>query len=464
MRTGDDVDTRTLAVTHPGEPGYQAATSVFNLAAPPEPAAAAVVRTVREIRDAIRFAEEEGLSVRVLTTGHAAPAALPMHDALLLRPEMDGAVEVDPRRRIARVPAGTKWGAVARAAAPYGLAVAHGSSPTVGVVGYLLGGGLSFYGRRTGLAANSVRAVELVTADGEPRRVDESSDPELFWALRGGGGGFGVVTAVEVDLFPAVKVVTGAACWPAAHAPRLLRIWRRWTLEAPAEAATSVRVLNLPRLPEVPPALSAGPILSVDGAVLAETADDVATAERYAEELLGPLRSVAEPVFDTWQTTAPVSVLDTHMDPADPVAVLGDHMLLDEFGDEGVDELLRVIGAGSGSPLIAAGLRQLGGAYAVPHPKGGALDHLSAPYAYSGGGVPGLTGTAEAITRHIGTVRAALAPWDTGRTVPTFVETHTQPQGHLSVEQVAAVDRVRERVDPAGMFRGDIMPSATALR
>ncbi|MEZ0075078.1 FAD-binding oxidoreductase [Planotetraspora sp. GP83] len=461
MSVGNDVGT---GVARPGEPGYEAATSVFNLAAPPAPAAAVTVRTVEDIRAAIRFADGERLSLRVHTTGHASPAGRPMRDALLVRTEMDGKVEIDPHRRVARIPAGTGWGVVAKAAAEQGLAVAHGSSPNVGVVGYLLGGGLSFYGRKTGLAGNGVTAIELVTADGELRRVDASSDPDLFWALRGGGGGFGIVTAVEVGLFPVAQVVTGAACWPAVHAPRLLRIWRRWTLDAPWEAATSVRILNLPAIPEVPPMLSAGPILCVDGAVLAETADDVTTAQRYADELLGPLRSVAEPVMDTWQLTAPMSVLDTHMDPSDPVAVIGDHMLLGEIGDEGIDELLRVLGEGSRSPLIAAGLRQLGGAYAVADPRGGALDHLDARYAYSGGGVPDLSGTAEAITRHIATVRAALAPWDTGRTTPTFVETFAQPQGHLSADRIAAVDRVRERVDPRGRFRDDVMASATALR
>ncbi|MGV9599890.1 FAD-binding oxidoreductase [Streptosporangium sandarakinum] len=450
-------------VARPGEPGYDAATAVFNLAAPPRPAAAVVARTVEDVRAAIRLADAEGLSLRVHTTGHSAPAARPMRDALLIRTEMDGGVEVDPIRRVARIPAGTRWGVVAKAAAPYGLAVAHGSSPTVGVVGYLLGGGLSFYGRKVGLAANSVRAVDLVTADGELRRVSLSSDPDLFWALRGGGGGFGVVTAIEVKLFPAVQVVTGTTCWPAAHAPGLLRAWRRWTLDAPPEATTSVRVLNLPKIPDVPPMLSAGPILCVDGAVLAETGDDVAAARRYAEELLGPLRAVAEPVLDTWQLTEPVDLLDTHMDPSDPVAVIGDHMLLGDLGDEGIDALLRVVGEGSGSPLISAGLRQLGGAYAKPHPQGGALDHLDAPYAYSGGGVPGLTGTAEAITRHIATVREALAPWDTGWTTPTFVESHAQPQRHLTDGRIAAADLVRHRVDPAGRFRDDIMPGATKL-
>ncbi|GII02101.1 FAD-binding oxidoreductase [Planobispora takensis] len=466
-----------MPIARPGQPGYEAATAVFALGAVPEPAAAAVVRTVEEVREAVGFARREGLPVRVHTTGHWAAAARPVRGGLLLRTEMRGPVEIDPERRVARVPAGTRWGAVVKAAAEHGLSVAHGSSPTVGVVGYLLGGGLSFYGRRTGLAANGVRAVELVTADGELRRAEGAlpatasaslgtsagigADAELLWALRGGGGGFGVVTAVEVALFPVAKVVTGAACWPAVHAPGLLRAWREWTLTAPREATTSVRILNLPDLPEVPPMLSAGPVLCVDGAVLAGTDDEVAAAQAIAEDLLGPLRALAPPVLDTWQTTAPAGLLDTHMDPSDPVEVIGDHLLLDELGDAGVDALLEVVGAGSGSPLIAAGLRQLGGAYGEPAPSGGALNHLTARYGYSGGGVPGLSGTKEEILARIPVVRAALTPWDTGRTAPTFVERFDQPQGHLDAATVAAVDAVRDRVDPGGLFRDDVMPGAT---
>ncbi|GIH94862.1 FAD-binding oxidoreductase [Planobispora siamensis] len=482
-----------MPIARPGQPGYEAATAVFALGAVPRPAAAAVVRTVEEVREAVGFARREGLPVRVHTTGHWAAAARPVRGGLLLRTEMTGPVEIDPERRVARVPAGTRWGAVVKAAAEHGLSVAHGSSPTVGVVGYLLGGGLSFYGRRTGLAANSVRAVELVTADGELRRAEGAlrgtagasrgtvsasrgtsadtagigagtgadADAELLWALRGGGGGFGVVTAVEVALFPVAKVVTGAACWPAVHAPGLLRAWREWTLTAPREATTSVRILNLPDLPEVPPMLSAGPVLCVDGAVLAGTDDDVAAARAMAEDLLGPLRDLAPPVLDTWQTTAPAGLLDTHMDPSDPVEVIGDHLLLGELGDAGIDALLEVVGAGSGSPLIAAGLRQLGGAYGEPDPSGGALNHLTARYGYSGGGVPGLSGTKEEILARIPVVRDALTPWDTGRTAPTFVERFDQPQGHLDAETVAAVDAVRDRVDPGGLFRDDVMRGAT---
>jgi FAD/FMN-containing dehydrogenase len=464
MTAVGDQDTR---ITLPGDPGYEAASAVFNLSAPARPAAAVTARGIDQICAAIRLAQATGLRVRVHTTGHASAAVRPMGHALLIRTELQEGVGIDSRRRIARIPAGARWGTVVEAATAHGLTLPHGSSPTVGAVGYLLRGGLSFYGRRVGLAVNSVRAVELVTADGQLRRVDSESDPELFWALRGGGGGFGVVTALEIEMFPAARVITGAAYWPIEHAPALLSAWRRWTLDAPWAATTSVRVMNLPVLPEVPPVLSAGPVLSVDGAVVGGIEDgedpaDMTEARLVAEDLLGPLRAIAEPVMDTWQETSAAAVLQAHMDPTDPVAFIGDHMLLSEIGEEGEAEFLRVVGKNSGSPFVLAGLRQLGGAYAVPHLDRGALNHLDACYSYAGSGVPAGEVTPEMLRGHRAKVRSALAPWDTERTAPSFVEDFGQPQGHLRPDQVYAADRVRARVDPEGLFRGDIAPNATA--
>jgi hypothetical protein len=168
-------------------------------------------------------------------------------------------------------------------------------------------------------------------------------------------------------------------------------------------------------------------------------------------------------VFDTWHTGVPADVLETHMDPTEPVAVLGDHLLLREVDDRAAELLLSLVGEGSGSPLVAAELRQLGGALAVPAVGGGALSHLDARYAYMAAGLTdGEAGTEEAIEAHCRAIRTALTPWDTGRTTPTFVENHTQPQGHLSAQHLVTLDLVRKRVDPEGLFRGDITPNASA--
>ncbi|SFT36217.1 FAD binding domain-containing protein [Actinopolyspora lacussalsi subsp. righensis] len=448
----------------PGDDAFETATRVFNLAAPARPTAAITTHDADQVRAALRYATRAGLNARIQTTGHASASARPMNGSVLIRTEQVEPVEVDVERRVARVPAGTRWGTVVEAASPHGLAAPHGSSPDVGVIGYLLRGGVSFYGRRVGLAANSVRAIEMVTADGKSRRVSASADPELFWALRGGGGGFGVVTAVEVGLFPAAKVITGIAFWPVEHAERLMRSWLAWTTTAPETATTSLRVMNLPSIPAIPPELRAGPVICVDGAVLAETEEDLPTARHHAADLLEPMRSVAEPLLDTWSPALPSAVTETHMDPSEPATVHGDHMLLSGLDDSGAEAFLGVTAEPSGSPLVSAELRQLGGALARSDPAGGALDHFDADFAYIGAGLQTADVTAEKITSRLENVRTALRPWNTGRTAPTFVESFRQPQGVLEPDTVRAVDRVRARVDPTGLLAGDIARNATARR
>lgn len=448
---------------HPGDPAYEQAVQVFNLTARPRPAAALTARTVDEVRAAVQYAVAEGLPVRVHSTGHAAAAVRPVSDALLIRTELAGGVEIDPLSRTARVSAGTKWGDVVAAAAPYGLAAPHGSSADVGVVGYLLRGGLSLYGRWIGLAANSVRAIELVTADGELCRADASSDPQLLWAVRGGGGGFGIVTAIEFELFPLRHVITGASYWPAVHAGRLLSAWRSWAVEAPATATTSVRIMNLPKVPDVPAALSEGPVLALDGAFISQDAEHRTSRRQYAD-MMEPLCAIADPLLETWADADPLAVVEAHMDPTVPMPFVGDHMLLDELEDDGMHAFLAVAGEGSGSPLIASGLRQLGGAFAVPKQAGGVLDHLTAHYSYAGAGLPGDAVTVASIKSHHAKVRAALSPWDTGRTAPTFVETWDQPQGHLDTGQMLAVQEIRSRVDPGGLFSEDIASCGVPAR
>ncbi len=152
--------------------------------------------------NAILFAAQHGQRIAAQGTGHNADPLGSLEDTILLKAERMRDIEIDPRNRMARVAAGALWLEVVEAAAEHGLAALAGSSPDVGVVGYTLGGGMSFLGRRYGLAANHVKAIELVTADGLLLRVDGENEPDLFWALRGGGGSFGVVTSIELELFP----------------------------------------------------------------------------------------------------------------------------------------------------------------------------------------------------------------------------------------------------------------------
>jgi len=166
--------------------------------------------------------------------------------------------------------------------------------------------------------------------------------------------------------------------------------------------------------------------------------------------------------LDTWHDGGPADVSATHMDPPGPVRAFSDHMLLDDVNDTTIAAFLEV--TGSGSQLLSAELRQLGGALAVPDRDGGALNHVTAQFIYQCVGSAIDPDSTAAGRERAALVRAALTPWDTGRTIPSFVGTHEQPQGHLDPSQIAAVDQVRQRVDPDGLFRGDITANATALR
>jgi hypothetical protein len=450
--------TSTRPVHMPGTPGYREATGVYNLFAPVQPDEAVIADSVSSVTAAITRARSRGLDVEVISTGHASSMADQMSGVLLVRTVPGGPVEVDPQTRRARIPAGTRWGAVAEAAAAYGLGALHASSPDVGAVGYLLKGGLSFYGRRFGLAVNSLRAVELVAADGQLHRVDADHEPSLFWAIRGGGGGFGVVTAVEIELFNAAGIWTGADWWAVSEAGPLLEAWTAWTRTAPREVTTSFRILRLPPLPGVPEPLTHGPVVCLDGAALATTSAAVPDVSAQVDELLGRMRAVATPVLASWRAATTMDVPQTHMDPPDPLPAVGDHMVLGELDQAGQRAFLSTADAASQSPLVSSELRQLGGALADEVADGGAVNRLEGAYCYYALAIPGDEGQTAAIHRYLAQARTALAPWDTGSVVPTFVEDRGNPGRFMSEERAAFVELIRRDIDPAGLFRRGVWP------
>jgi hypothetical protein len=450
--------TSTLSVRMPGTPGYREATAVYNLFAPVQPDEAVIADSASSVAAAITRARSRGLDVEVISTGHASSMADQMSGALLVRTVPGGPVEVDPQTHRARIPAGTRWGAVVEAAAQYGLGAMHGSSPDVGAVGYLLRGGLSFYGRRFGLAVNSLRAVELVAADGQLHRVDTDHDPSLFWAIRGGGGGFGVVTAVEIDLFDTAGVWTGADWWPVSEAGPLLDAWAGWTRTAPREVTTSFRILRLPPLPGVPEPLTHGPVVCLDGVALATSSAEVPDVSAKVDDLLGRMHAVATPLLATWRAATTLDVPQTHMDPPDPLPAVGDHMVLSDLDEDGQQAFLSTADAASQSPLIFSELRQLGGALADAVADGGAVNHLKGAYCYYALAVPADEGQAAAMRRYLAQARTALARWDTGSVVPNFVEDRDNPGRWMDEERAAFVDLVRRGIDPDGLFRRGVWP------
>ena len=362
----------------------------------------------------VSYAAAAGLRVAVQGTGHGAAArGGELADSILLKMERMRGIEIDAANRSARVEAGVVWAEVAEAAAEHGLAALAGSSPDVGVVGYTLGGGLSWLGRRYGLAASSVLSVEIVTAGGEIRRIDADTDPDLFWAVRGGGGSFGAVIAIEFALFPVAEVYAGVMLWPIERAGEILHAWREWTTDMPDEMTTVGRLLQLPPIPDIPEPFRGRSFVAVQAFYLG--------VEAEGAELIAPIRALS-PEIDTVATISTAALQHVHMDPEHPVPGLGDGMLLDELPAAAIDALVAAAGPESGSPLLSVEVRQLGGALGRPAAGGGAVSHLDADFALFGVGIAMSPEMGALVAAHMGVVREALSPWEAETTYLNFAE------------------------------------------
>lgn len=433
------------AVHLAGDPGYDTARMPWNVAVDQRPAAVAFPRHAQDVVDVVRAAAGAGLRVAAQATGHGAGplADQPLHDVVLIRTSGMASVSVDPDARIARVEGGALWQDVVEAAAPHGLAAMHGSSPDVAVSGYTLGGGLSWYARKLGLATNQVTAVEIVTADGSLVRATDTSHRSLFWALRGGGGSFGVVTAIEFRLHPIPEVYAGMLLWDRERAPEVLRAWAQWTRTAPDEVTTSLRVLSFPPLPELPPFLSGRQLVVIDGAVLSDDAS--------AQALLAPLRALA-PEMDTFARVPSASLTRLHMDPEGPTPGVAATTVLEALPEEAIEAFLGEVGPGSTTSLLAAELRQLGGALSRRDPAGGALSHLEGAYAGFFVAIAATPEMAEQGRADGQALVAALRPWANGRSVLNFAENETDASTAYDRGSWERLRTVRAAVDPDGLF------------
>ncbi len=432
------------AVVLPDDAGWDAARQAWNLAADQRPALVALPESAADVQALVDFARTRGLRVAMQGTGHNAVPLGPLDDTLLVKTERMRGVEIDERNCIARVEAGALWIDVTAPASDAGLAPLAGSSPDVGVVGYTLGGGLSWLGRKYGLAANRLLAVELVTADGRLVRATRHDEPELFWALRGGGGSYGAVVAIEFELIPMRQVHAGMMLFPIERAREVMQTWREWTSEVPDSVTTSIRIMQFPPMPELPPFLRGRSLVVIDGAIV--------EADEHAAELLAPLRALA-PEMDTFESIPPVGLSYIHMDPEDPMPGISDSALLDALPAEAVDAIVDVAGPESGSPLLMVELRHVGGA--LGRYGGGALSRFEGEYLYFAAGIPFDEPTVAALEGHFALVGAALSPYTSGRQYLNFAERPHAPAAFYGTETYERLRRVKAAVDPLEIFRGN---------
>lgn len=433
----------TGPVLRPGDPGFAAEMAAFNLAHTPQPALIVGAASAADVATAVRWAAKLGLRVAVQATGHGLFTT--MDDALLVTTGRMSEVTIDPVAQTARVGAGVRWAQVIEAAMPYGLAPLNGSSSDVGVVGYTLGGGLGPMARQYGFAADHVRRVQLVTADGLVREVDAQREPELFWAIRGGKGNFGIVTELEFGLVPVARLYGGGIFFPGAAAADLLHAYRQWVATLPEQTTTSIALLRLPPLPELPEPLRGQFVVHLRFAHLGPSEEGAA--------LLAPMRAVAVPVMDMVGDMPYAAVDSIHMDPTDPMPYWERGATLAELPAEAVDELLAVAGPGVDVPLIMVEVRHLGGAIARQPAVPNAVAGRDAKFSlFALGPMAGpLVEVVPAITQ---SVIDRLAPWAARGSLLNFL-------GAANPERVrqlwneadqARLLAVKHQYDPANVF------------
>jgi FAD/FMN-containing dehydrogenase len=430
-------------VVTPTDPGWDVARQAWNLAVDQRPALVAFPESAEDVVAIVDYARAHGLRVAAQGTGHSAAPLGPLGDTVLVKTSRMRSVEIDPVAQTARIGAGVLWQEATAAAAEHGLVGLAGSSPDVGVVGYSLGGGVSWLARKYGLASNSVTAVEIVTAAGKLVRADHEHEPDLFWAVRGGGGSFGVVTALEFRLYPVTEVYAGVLFFPIERASEVLHAWREWTDGVPDEITSVGRLLQFPPIPELPGHLSGRSYVVVEATSL--------LGEDDTSALLAPLRALG-PELDTFATIPASSLSKLHMDPEHPVPGLGDGMMLSDLPGDAVEAF---VAAASGTALLSAEIRHLGGALRRSSPDHGAADIIDGSFIMYLVGVPMDAEIAAAIEASVDGVKAALEPWKARTMYMNFSERPIDSRRVLKTESYRRARRVKAAVDPADVFRSN---------
>jgi hypothetical protein len=430
-------------IATPSDPDWDEVRLAWNLAADQRPEAVAFVESAEDVAAAMRFAADNDLRVAGQGTGHGAFAlASSLEGAILIKTERMRGIEIDPESQTARVEAGVLVAELSAAAQEHGLSSMPGSSPDVGVVGYTLGGGLSWLGRRYGFACNRVRAIELVTADGEARTVDAESEPDLFWALRGGGGSYALVTALHLNLIPIADVYAGALVFPAELGAEAVRAYRDWAAGLSDDVTSVVRFVTPPPIPDVPEPIRGRPLLTIDGACIG--------GQAQGESIVAPLRELGETIMDTWGQIPAAGLCHIHMDPENPVPGLGEGMTVRELPDEAIDAFAGLAGPGSDSPLLLSELRQLGGALGRPDPDGGALTHLETGWVMYSVGMPMTPELGEAIPQYLEKIERTMQPWAGEGSYFNFTERPCEVDSILSADVCARLAEVKRTWDPDG--------------
>lgn len=430
----------------PADEGWEAARQPWNLIADQRPGLVVEAASTADVAATIELAKSSGVRVSAQGTGHGSARMPGLEETILLRTATMNSVAVDPSARTATIGAGAKWGDVLGAAVPHGLTGLHGSSGTVGVAGYVLAGGLGWLARSEGFTCNHALSFELVTAEGEVKTVSRDSEPELFWALRGGAAAPVVLTSIECELVELQTAYAGALMWPMEQATEVAQGWREWTETIPDELTSTIKLLRFPPLPEIPE--------PIRGRNLVAITLTYRGGEDEGAELVAPLRAIAEPYMDMLGTVPAPALAEIAGDPQDPVSGRGDGFLLSSFDEAAVDAYVEVAGAEADAPLIFLEVRHLGGALDRSSPDHGALDVAGGSHLVYGIGMSMSPEMDAAVSASLAGISERLSPWRADCNLFGFAELQSGFAGSFPAATAKRLERVRSDYDPDGLISG----------
>ncbi|WP_310273081.1 FAD-binding oxidoreductase [Haloactinomyces albus] len=440
-----------------GDAGYEEASSGYNLVLEHHPAVVVRASGPADVMSAVAFATRHETPVSVLNTGHS--TAVSADGSVLINTRRMQGVRIDPHQRVARLEAGATWDRVIHEASAFGLAPLSGSSSSVGAVGYTLGGGLGLLGRGFGYAADHVRSIDIVTAHGTLRQVTPEQYADLFWALRGGKGNFGVITSMEIDLFPVTRLYAGGLYFRGSDAKEVLNAYRRWTRTVPEAMTSSLALIRFPWGAELPDELRGRFVVHV------RIAHD-GTAEE-GERLIRPLRDAAATVLDTVADVPYTSTDGIHSDPVEPFPLLERSSCLRELDEDAVDALLHMVGPDSTCPMRLVELRHLGGALGREPRTPNAVGNRDARFLlYTAG--PATAVDVDEVRDHAQATVDRMAPWSTGGVLLNFLGADDVTAQHIraayGTEDYRKLLRVKRAYDPENLFRvnHNIVPGVEA--
>jgi FAD/FMN-containing dehydrogenase len=435
------------ALVRPADDGYDEARAIWNGAHDAHPAVIARCATVADVRHAVGFARSEGLELAVRGGGHSIPGFSSNDDGIVLDLSPMKGIAVDADARTVRAEGGTTWAELDAATQAHGLATTGGLVSSTGVAGFTLGGGVGWLMRKHGLACDNLRAVEIVTADGQVLTASADENPDLFWGLRGGGGNFGVVTAFEFDLHPVgPTVAAGPIFYPGDRAEEILRFYREFVADAPDELTTLVNLLTAPPAPFLPEEWHGKKLVAVIGCYSGDPDEGM--------KAMQPLRELGEPVADLIGPMPYVqmqSLIDALWPHGTKAYMKAGY--LRELDDGAVESIAR-FHQDATSPASEIHVHHFGGAVARVDGDETAYGERQAPYVLN---VLAVSHEPGGIEEHVGWAHAlygAVEPSLTGAAYINFLsaEGEDRVQAAYGAEKFARLRELKDRYDPTNLF------------